>query len=87
MLVFYIRAYHGGFELRDHFLNAFFVCNSCNYIRWLNINSIEVNVFFVQGGTVIGSARCQDFRSREGRLKAAFNLVSLGITNICAIGG
>lgn len=40
-----------------------------------------------QGGTVIGSARCQDFRSKEGRTKAACNLVKLGITNLCVIGG
>lgn len=40
-----------------------------------------------QGGTVIGSARCKDFRSREGRMKAACNLVKLGITNLCVIGG
>lgn len=39
------------------------------------------------GGTIIGSARCQAFRSREGRLKAACNLVRLGITNLCVIGG
>uniref|UniRef100_A0A7M4FVG7 6-phosphofructokinase n=1 Tax=Crocodylus porosus TaxID=8502 RepID=A0A7M4FVG7_CROPO len=42
---------------------------------------------FPQGGTVIGSARCQDFRTREGRLKAARNLVKRGITNLCVIGG
>uniref|UniRef100_A0A8D2PXU1 6-phosphofructokinase type A n=1 Tax=Zosterops lateralis melanops TaxID=1220523 RepID=A0A8D2PXU1_ZOSLA len=40
-----------------------------------------------QGGTVIGSARCQDFRAREGRLRAARNLVKRGITNLCVIGG
>uniref|UniRef100_A0A3Q2TKN7 6-phosphofructokinase n=1 Tax=Fundulus heteroclitus TaxID=8078 RepID=A0A3Q2TKN7_FUNHE len=39
------------------------------------------------GGTVIGSARCKDFRSHEGRLKAAHNLVQRGITNLCVIGG
>ncbi|XP_047205451.1 ATP-dependent 6-phosphofructokinase, platelet type isoform X4 [Girardinichthys multiradiatus] len=39
------------------------------------------------GGTVIGSARCKDFRSHEGRLKAAHNLVQHGITNLCVIGG
>uniref|UniRef100_A0A8C6PPH4 6-phosphofructokinase n=1 Tax=Nothobranchius furzeri TaxID=105023 RepID=A0A8C6PPH4_NOTFU len=39
------------------------------------------------GGTVIGSARCKDFRSHEGRLKAAHNLVRHGITNLCVIGG
>ncbi len=36
---------------------------------------------------MIGSARCQDFRSKEGRAKAACNLVKLGITNLCVIGG
>ncbi|XP_037829246.1 ATP-dependent 6-phosphofructokinase, platelet type isoform X4 [Kryptolebias marmoratus] len=39
------------------------------------------------GGTVIGSARCKDFRTHEGRLKAAHNLVQRGITNLCVIGG
>ncbi|XP_069366730.1 ATP-dependent 6-phosphofructokinase, platelet type-like isoform X6 [Paralichthys olivaceus] len=39
------------------------------------------------GGTVIGSARCKEFRSREGRLKAAHNLVKRSITNLCVIGG
>lgn len=40
-----------------------------------------------QGGTVIGSARCKEFRTHEGRLKAAHNLVQRGITNLCVIGG
>uniref|UniRef100_A0A8C4GX82 6-phosphofructokinase n=1 Tax=Dicentrarchus labrax TaxID=13489 RepID=A0A8C4GX82_DICLA len=39
------------------------------------------------GGTVIGSARCKEFRTHEGRLKAANNLVQYGITNLCVIGG
>ncbi|XP_069031518.1 ATP-dependent 6-phosphofructokinase, platelet type isoform X2 [Embiotoca jacksoni] len=39
------------------------------------------------GGTVIGSARCKEFRTHEGRLKAAHNLVRRGITNLCVIGG
>ncbi|XP_026061348.1 ATP-dependent 6-phosphofructokinase, platelet type-like isoform X3 [Carassius auratus] len=39
------------------------------------------------GGTVIGSARCKDFRTHEGRLRAALNLVQRGITNLCVIGG
>ena len=41
----------------------------------------------MQGGTVIGSARCKDFREREGRLRAAANLVERGITNLVVIGG
>lgn len=36
---------------------------------------------------MIGSARCQDFRTKEGRAKAVCNLVKLGITNLCVIGG
>ncbi|MED6292626.1 hypothetical protein CHARACLAT_002287 [Characodon lateralis] len=39
------------------------------------------------GGTVIGSARCKDFQTREGRIAAAFNLVKKGITNLCVCGG
>lgn len=40
-----------------------------------------------QGGTVIGSARCKDFRERAGRLKAALNLINYEITNLVVIGG
>uniref|UniRef100_A0A9J8CTK5 Phosphofructokinase, muscle b n=1 Tax=Cyprinus carpio carpio TaxID=630221 RepID=A0A9J8CTK5_CYPCA len=47
----------------------------------------SVSMMLQLGGTVIGSARCQDFRSKEGRAKAACNLVKLGITNLCVIGG
>ncbi|TSK92938.1 Mitogen-activated protein kinase kinase kinase 13 [Bagarius yarrelli] len=39
------------------------------------------------GGTVIGSARCKAFTTRDGRLAAAFNLVKHGITNLCVCGG
>ena len=38
-------------------------------------------------GTVIGSARCAAFRTREGRLKAARNLLARGISNLVCIGG
>jgi len=41
----------------------------------------------LQGGTVIGSARCQDFRQRSGRLRAAKNLIQRGISNLVVIGG
>uniref|UniRef100_A0A8C1SH61 ATP-dependent 6-phosphofructokinase n=1 Tax=Cyprinus carpio TaxID=7962 RepID=A0A8C1SH61_CYPCA len=47
----------------------------------------SVSSMLQMGGTVIGSARCKDFRTREGRLKAAHNLVQRGITNLCVIGG
>jgi 6-phosphofructokinase 1 len=40
-----------------------------------------------QGGTVIGTARCEEFRSREGRLRAVQNLVEHGIDRLIVLGG
>lgn len=40
-----------------------------------------------QGGTIIGTARCQAFRTREGLLDAAQHLVEKGIDHLIAIGG
>ncbi|EDQ92699.1 uncharacterized protein MONBRDRAFT_17406 [Monosiga brevicollis MX1] len=51
-------------------------------LDWKDISNISQI-----GGTVIGSARCQDFRTHEGRLKAAFNLVKNDIDCLIAIGG
>ena len=39
------------------------------------------------GGTVIGTARCDDFRQRAGRLIAARNLIERGIEGLVVIGG
>ncbi|XP_050188288.1 ATP-dependent 6-phosphofructokinase, platelet type isoform X1 [Myiozetetes cayanensis] len=51
-------------------------------VSWESVSSI-----LQVGGTVIGSARCKSFRTHEGRLQAAYNLVQRGITNLCVIGG
>src|SRR5512147_1732167 len=40
-----------------------------------------------QGGTVIGTARCAAFRTREGRLQAARHLLERGIDRLVVIGG
>jgi 6-phosphofructokinase 1 len=40
-----------------------------------------------RGGTVIGSARCPAFREREGRLRAARNLLAHHIDSLVVIGG
>lgn len=40
-----------------------------------------------KGGTIIGSARCQAFRTVEGRQRAAQNLLSYGIDALVVIGG
>ncbi|MFZ5909245.1 MAG: 6-phosphofructokinase [Chloroflexota bacterium] len=39
------------------------------------------------GGTVIGSARCERFRTREGRRAAALHLIQAGIDRLIVIGG
>lgn len=40
-----------------------------------------------QGGTIIGSARCAAFRTKEGRRLAAKNLLERGINSLVVIGG
>jgi 6-phosphofructokinase 1 len=40
-----------------------------------------------QGGTAIGSARCAEFRTREGRKQAARNLLTHDIDGLVVIGG
>ncbi|XP_051943350.1 ATP-dependent 6-phosphofructokinase, platelet type-like isoform X3 [Hippocampus zosterae] len=56
--------------------------NNIREASWESVSSM-----LQVGGTVIGSARCKAFRTREGRLQAALNLVQKSITNLCVIGG
>lgn len=53
----------------------------------IEANWNSVSDIIQKGGTVIGSARCADFRTREGRLKAAHNLITRGISFLVCIGG
>lgn len=47
----------------------------------------DVSRIIQLGGTVFGTARCKEFRTTEGRKKAAFNLASKGIDALVVIGG
>ncbi|MFT8395641.1 6-phosphofructokinase [Propionibacterium sp.] len=47
----------------------------------------DVGAILGKGGTVIGTFRSQEFRERPGRLKAAHNLIKLGIDRLIVIGG
>ncbi|KAI5956222.1 PFK1 [Candida jiufengensis] len=47
----------------------------------------DVRSFLSLGGTAIGTARCKEFREREGRLEAAFNMVVNGIDALVVCGG
>jgi len=55
------------------------------YIREMNWNS--VGGILHRGGTVIGTARSEEFRTRQGRKKAASNLIAHGIDSLVIIGG
>ncbi|NNL14673.1 MAG: 6-phosphofructokinase, partial [Acidimicrobiia bacterium] len=50
-------------------------------------SSKDVGGILQQGGTVLGTARSEDFRTREGRRAAARNLVELGIDALIVVGG
>jgi 6-phosphofructokinase 1 len=59
--------------------------NGGSYIRRLYWD--DVSGFLEKGGTLIGTSRCAEFRTREGRKKAALNLLSVGIDRFICIGG
>src|SRR5512141_1586178 len=56
-----------------------------DYIRKMDWDS--VGGILQLGGTIIGSARCDAFRTREGRRTGAKNLIKAGIDGLIVIGG
>ena len=56
-----------------------------DYIRKMDWDSVGGILQF--GGTMIGTARCEEFRTRDGRRTAAKNLVKSGIDGLVVIGG
>lgn len=71
--VFFIReGYQGMVDGADYIVEA----------TWVSVSGI-----IHKGGTVIGSARCKEFTTKAGRLKAAANLVQHNITDLVVIGG
>jgi len=55
--------------------------------RIAKLDWVSVGGILQLGGTIIGSARSQAFRTREGRLQAAHNLIKNGIDGLIVIGG
>jgi 6-phosphofructokinase 1 len=51
------------------------------------LSSADVGGILHQGGTVLGTARCAEFRTREGRRRAARHLAELGVDALVVIGG
>ena len=75
--------------------NGFEVCAICEGYRGLieggdkirPLRWSDVGGIIHRGGTVIGSARSEEFRTREGRLKAARNMLRHGIDSLVVVGG
>lgn len=53
----------------------------------VQVDGDHVGGIMHRGGTVIGTARCPEFRERDGRRRAAANLVERGIDALVVIGG
>jgi 6-phosphofructokinase 1 len=56
-----------------------------DYIRRLDWNA--VGGILQRGGTIIGTARSEEFMTIDGRRKAVLNLIQLGIDGLIVIGG
>lgn len=51
-------------------------------VTWLDVRG-----YLALGGTNIGTARCKEFREREGRLQACKNLIDAGVDALIVCGG
>jgi 6-phosphofructokinase 1 len=73
---------HRVFAIREGYEGAVADGDRIVPMTWSSVGGI-----LHQGGTVIGTARSERFRSREGRLKAAENFLKAGIDSLVVIGG
>jgi 6-phosphofructokinase 1 len=55
--------------------------------RFIPMGARDVGGIMQRGGTVLGSARCLEFKQRDGRSKAVHELGSKGIEGLVVIGG
>lgn len=70
------------FAIREGWQGAVYGGQHLHRMGWNDVSGI-----LSKGGTVIGTARCLEFREREGRRRAARNLVEAGIDRLIVIGG
>ncbi|MBI5687754.1 MAG: 6-phosphofructokinase [Verrucomicrobia bacterium] len=55
--------------------------------KFLPMNMRSVSNIICRGGTILKSSRCPEFKTQEGRAKAAANLRAAGVDGIIGIGG
>ena len=70
------------FAILDGWAGAVKGADSIRPMTWSDASGI-----LAEGGTVIGTARCPEFREYEGRHAAALNLINQGIDRLVVIGG
>ena len=70
------------FAIREGWQGAILGGDHIQHMGWSDVSGI-----LNKGGTVIGTARSQEFRTREGQLRAVENLILNGIDRLIVIGG
>ena len=70
------------FAIREGWQGAIAGGTHIAHLGWSDVSGI-----LNKGGTVIGTARSVEFRTREGQLTAAQNLIQRGIDRLIVIGG
>ncbi len=55
--------------------------------KFVSLDAPSVSDILQRGGTILKTARCEEFRTPEGREKAYHNLKSAGIDGVVVIGG
>ncbi|MDO5083944.1 MAG: 6-phosphofructokinase [Arachnia propionica] len=70
------------FAIREGWQGAVLGGEHIRQLGWKDVSGI-----LNKGGTVIGTARCLEFRERDGRRQAVRNLVEAGIDRLIVIGG
>ncbi|MCC6905148.1 MAG: 6-phosphofructokinase, partial [Anaerolineae bacterium] len=74
----------------DHGLEVFGVADGYSGLVYNNMRSMtarDVGGIVQLGGTMLGSARCMEFHTEDGRRKAIRNLNQRGIDALVVIGG
>jgi len=78
-------ALHHGIDVSVVYEGYRGLVNGGDAIR--RVSSADVGGILRKGGTVFGTARSQEFRTRDGRLRAAGHLLERGIDSLVVIGG
>lgn len=55
--------------------------------KFVPLGTRDVGGILQRGGTILGSARSNEFKTEEGRIKAIRNLNEIGVENLVVIGG